>query len=302
MTRKNTPEDIIKNMEDFENLELFLNKSKKLYQELSPFFKSKPEDNIIFMHLSHTQFSIFIIPFLSTKDILTLRQANKELNILINSNICCINYYQKISKQTLSLNQISSFQNNKNDIKKLKPLHELSDESALLDQKNILADIKKFITSKNYTFEKLNKLYKVEMQYLKYEDKHQKIYMKSLLDEKKKINEEYNSIKAKNKKCDSWVKIEIASESGCEKSKDKIEEEFNEDEMKKKIQKLKLEKEDLLTKIKNIQKYNDELRLKNKNNQKIVDNFESIIQNDDNFIKYDNEEDLEEINKFILSD
>ena len=306
MFKRNKKEEI-KNLNDFQAIEDFIKNSKELLKDLIPFQynqKSLLKQNIIFNYLSNIQFGIYIIPYLTLKEILSLRLTCKEINLLINSNICCLNYYLKTLKNQISYNEIINFDKKKKKFNsQLKPFHELNDESEFLEQKNILNKIKNYMKSPEFSLEILVKTYRVEMDYLKYEENHQERYMNSLIETQKKINKEYESIIGNNKKSeDSWANI--SREEKKEKNVNNIDDslkDLSDEELKKKIQELKIKRENILFKINKEKKTNEDLSSKNEQKRKIINNLKNISQNNkENEFDNDNEnEDLDNVNKFL---
>ena len=200
MLEKNKDEEI-NEINIYESLENFIKDSKELYDELKPIFNENignENENILFKYLTHIQVGLYVLPFLSLKDILILRLASKEINLIINSKICCLNYYFKIFKKSNSLinKDIKSKKENKSS-NQLKPLEDINEESEFLQQKNILNKIKAYIKSPEFSLKNLIKIYKVELDYLKYEERHQIRYMKSLVEIKNKLSNEYQMINNK---------------------------------------------------------------------------------------------------------
>ena len=309
---KNNKKVEINRNNNYESLDTFLKNSKNIFKELISIYnikESNENQNLIFKYLSNIQFGMYILPYLSLKEILYLRATNKEINILINSNIYCINYYIKTLKHHISFNdQINLSHNRRKLNSQLKPFHELNEESEFLEQKNILNKIKNYIKSPNFSLEYLIQIYRVEMDYLKYEENHQERYMNSLIETQKKINEESQLILGKNKKREgSWVNInkdEIFEKS--ELNDKNMIENLSDEELKKKIQELKMRKENLLFKLNNAKKTNEELNYKNEEKKKILNKLNNLckikeIEDDNNEI--DNNEidnnDLEEVNNFL---
>jgi hypothetical protein len=309
MFKKNKKEEI-KELNKFLAIEDFIKNSKELFKELIPFHnnqKSTKKPNIIFNYLSIIQFGIYIIPYLTLKEVLSLRLVCKEINLLINSNICCLNYYLKTLKNQISYNEELNFgQKKKKFSSQLKPFHELNDESEFLEQKNILNKIKNYMKSPEFSLEILVKTYRVEMDYLKYEENHQERYMNSLIETQKKINKEYESIIGNNKKREeSWVNI--SREENKEKNENNIDdslEEFTDEQLKKKIQELKIKRENILFKINKEKKTNEDLTSKNEQKKKIINNLKKLSQNNkENKQNNDNEnEDLDIVNKFLKNE
>lgn len=273
------------NSESFKN---FIKESKELFNELMPLYKVntlKEKDNLIFKYLSHVQFVLYIIPYLSLKEILILRGVSKEMNLLINSNLCCINYYYKTLKNHISqTNDKNNHNNINNSSNQLKPLEELNNETEFVEQKNILNNIKSYIKSPEFSIKKLTKIYRVEMDYLKYEERHQIKYMKSLIEIKDKITNEYKMIK--NKENNNKIKK-------IEKEKEKNElSAINIDNMKKKIEELKQKKESILFKLNKEKKINKDLIKKNNDKNNIINKLKNICLNKDN----DEKENFEYLN------
>ena len=273
------------NSESFKN---FIKESKELFNELMPLYKVntlKEKDNLIFKYLSHVQFVLYIIPYLSLKEILILRGVSKEMNLLINSNFCCINYYYKTLKNHISqTNDKNNHNNINNSSNQLKPLEELNNETEFVEQKNILNNIKSYIKSPEFSIKKLTKIYRVEMDYLKYEERHQIKYMKSLIEIKDKITNEYKMIK--NKENNNKIKK-------IEKEKEKNElSAINIDNMKKKIEELKQKKESILFKLNKEKKINKDLIKKNNDKNNIINKLKNICLNKDN----DEKENFEYLN------
>jgi len=180
-----------------ESLENLIIEANELYNELSKENLSQKNKNIIFKYISIFEFGQYIIPYLSLQEILNLRQASKEINILINSKFCCLNYYFKTLKTDIHLNNKNSIKIGKKSKSQLRPFEELNEESEFMEQKMILNDIKKYIKSSEFNIKHLSKIYKVEMDYLKYEESHHDRYMKSLNEIKDKISNEYNALQKK---------------------------------------------------------------------------------------------------------
>ena len=277
----------------YELLNNFIEDSKELYNELNSIYKENTDNknqNIFFKYLSHIQFGLYIVPYLSLKDILNIRQSSKEINLIINSKICCLNYYFKILKSRISIKD----NNNKNKINndkssnQLRPLEEMNEEYEFLQQKNILNEIKAYIKSPQFSLKTLCKIYKVELDYLKYEERHQDRYMKALIGIRNKLNNEYKTIQNKE-----------INENKIMDKKDINTLEI--DKLKKKIEELKLKKENLLYKMNKEKKINDELIDKNNNKMKIINRLKNICLNENNV--EDNQEDeidnLNDLNKFI---
>ena len=278
----------------YELLNNFIEDSKELYNELKSIYKENTDNknqNIFFKYLSHIQFGLYIVPYLSLKDILNIRQSSKEINLIINSKICCLNYYFKILKSHISIKDNNNNKNKINNDKssnQLRPLEEMNEEYEFLQQKNILNEIKAYIKSPQFSLKTLCKIYKVELDYLKYEERHQDRYMKALIGIRNKLNNEYKTIQNKE-----------INENKIMDKKDINTLEI--DELKKKIKDLKLKKENLLYKMNKEKKINDELIDKNNNKMKIINRLKNIYLNENNV--EDNEEDeidnLNDLNKFI---
>ena len=304
MFKKNKIEDINK-VNDSESTNKFIKNSKILFKELLPIYNKnvpKINQNIIFKNLSHIQFGIFILPYLSLKEILSLRATNKEMNLLINTNICCINYYFKTLKKNISFtDSINLSQKRRQISSQLKPFHELNDESEFIEQKNILNKIKDYMKSKNFSLDYLMQIYRVEMDYLKYEENHQERYMNSLKETQTKINDEYQLIKGKNKRREeSWVKITKEDNSEETKIDENKLKELSYEELKTKIKELKMKKENILFKLNNARKTNEEINSKNNEKIKIINKLKNMGKNKE--IEEDNENsnsNIEEINKFL---
>ena len=278
----------------YELLNNFIEDSKELYNELKSIYKENTDNknqNIFFKYLSHIQFGLYIVPYLSLKDILNIRQSSKEINLIINSKICCLNYYFKILKSHISIKDNNNNKNKINNDKssnQLRPLEEMNEEYEFLQQKNILNEIKAYIKSPQFSLKTLFKIYKVELDYLKYEERHQDRYMKALIGIRNKLNNEYKTIQNKE-----------INENKIMDKKDINTLEI--EELKKKIDELKLKKENLLYKMNSEKKINDELIDKNNNKMKIINRLKNIYLNENNV--EDNEEDeidnLNDLNKFI---
>ena len=291
MLEKNTDEEI-NEINVYESLENFIKDSKELYDELKPIFNGNIENenkNIFFKYLTHIQFGLFVLPYLSLKDILILRQTSKEINLLINSEICCLNYYFKILKRSNSLNNkdIKSIVANKSS-NQLIPLEDMNEESEFLEQKNILNKIKTYIKSPEFSLKNLLKIYKVELDYLKYEERHQIRYMKSLVEIRNKLSNEYQMIQNKEIKQNKII------------SNREEKEEMNKIEivdLKKKIEELKLKKENLLFKLNKEKKINEDLIRRNNDKIKIINKIKTIYLNKDDDIE---ENEINDLNELIL--
>ena len=289
MLEKNKDQEI-NEINIYESLENFIKDSKELYDELTPLCNENIGDdnkNILFKYLTHIQFGLYILPYLPLKDILILRQTSKEINLIINSDICCLNYYFKILKKSNSLNNkdIKSKIPNKSS-NQLKPLEDINEESEFLEQKKILNKIKAYIKSPEFVLKNLIKIYKVELDYLKYEEKHQIRYMKSLVEIKNKLSNEYQMIQKKEIKKNKII------------SNKEEKEEINNIEiidLKKKIEELKLKKENLLFKLNKEKKINEDLIKKNNDKTKIINKFKNICFNENDDMEEIEIDDLTEI-------
>ena len=305
MSTKNKKEEINK-INDLQSIEEFLQNSKELFKEIANYNneESNKKSNIIFKYLSHIQFGVFIIPFLSLKEILSLRLTCKEIDLLINSDICCLNYYYKTLKNHISFNdKLNSKTTKKKFSSQLKPFHELNEVSDFSEQKKILNKIKNYIKSPDFSLEYLIQIYRVEMDYLKYEENHQEKYMNSLIETKKKIDEEYKHIKGKNKKKESLennINEDNLKKNDINKDKFNLKD-LSEEELKKKIEELKIEKENILFKLNSAKKTNEELTSKNEENKKIINKFKNICENnDENDYNNENENENESDNLNIV--
>ena len=255
-----------------ESLENLIDEAKQLYNELNKENFQQENKNLIFKYLSILEFGQYIIPYLSLKEILNLRQASKEINILINSKFCCLNYYFKTLKNDIYLNNRNSIKIGKKSKNQLKPLEELNEESEFMEQKMILNDIKKYIKSSEFNIKHLSKIYKVEIDYLKYEESHHDRYMKSLNEIKGKIINEYKTIQKKgsiNKN-----KLKEKKEENNEHNN------FGINELKNKIEELKSKKDKILFKLNKERKINEDLIKTNKEKQNIINKLKNIYFKD----------------------
>jgi len=255
-----------------ESLENLIDEAKQLYNELNKENFQQENKNLIFKYLSILEFGQYIIPYLSLKEILNLRQASKEINILINSKFCCLNYYFKTLKNDIHLNNKNSIKIGKKSKNQLKPLEELNEESEFMEQKMILNDIKKYIKSSEFNIKHLSKIYKVEIDYLKYEESHHDRYMKSLNEIKGKIINEYKTIQKKgsiNKN-----KLKEKKEENNEHNN------FGINELKNKIEVLKSKKDKILFKLNKERKINEDLMKTNKEKKNIINKLKNIYFKD----------------------
>ena len=255
-----------------ESLENLIDEAKQLYNELNKENFQQENKNLIFKYLSILEFGQYIIPYLSLKEILNLRQASKEINILINSKFCCLNYYFKTLKNDIHLNNKNSIKIGKKSKNQLKPLEELNEESEFMEQKMILNDIKKYIKSSEFNIKHLSKIYKVEIDYLKYEESHHDRYMKSLNEIKDKISNEYKTIQKKgsiNKN-----KLKEKKEENNEHNN------FGINELKNKIEELKSKKDKILFKLNKERKINEDLIKTNKEKKNIINKLKNIYFKD----------------------
>ena len=255
-----------------ESLENLIDEAKQLYNELNKENFQQENKNLIFKYLSILEFGQYIIPYLSLKEILNLRQASKEINILINSKFCCLNYYFKTLKNDIHLNNKNSIKIGKKSKNQLKPLEELNEESEFMEQKMILNDIKKYIKSSEFNIKHLSKIYKVEIDYLKYEESHHDRYMKSLNEIKGKIINEYKTIQKKgsiNKN-----KLKEKKEENNEHNN------FGINELKNKIEELKSKKDKILFKLNKERKINEDLMKTNKEKKNIINKLKNIYFKD----------------------
>ena len=255
-----------------ESLENLIDEAKQLHNELNKENFQQENKNLIFKYLSILEFGQYIIPYLSLKEILNLRQASKEINILINSKFCCLNYYFKTLKNDIHLNNKNSIKIGKKSKNQLKPLEELNEESEFMEQKMILNDIKKYIKSSEFNIKHLSKIYKVEIDYLKYEESHHDRYMKSLNEIKGKIINEYKTIQKKgsiNKN-----KLKEKKEENNEHNN------FGINELKNKIEELKSKKDKILFKLNKEKKINEDLMKTNKEKKNLINKLKNIYFKD----------------------
>ena len=255
-----------------ESLENLIDEAKQLHNELNKENFQQENKNLIFKYLSILEFGQYIIPYLSLKEILNLRQASKEINILINSKFCCLNYYFKTLKNDIHLNNKNSIKIGKKSKNQLKPLEELNEESEFMEQKMILNDIKKYIKSSEFNIKHLSKIYKVEIDYLKYEESHHDRYMKSLNEIKGKIINEYKTIQKKgsiNKNKLKEKKVENNEHNN-----------FGINELKNKIEELKSKKDKILFKLNKERKINEDLIKTNKEKKNIINKLKNIYFKD----------------------
>ena len=255
-----------------ESLENLIDEAKQLYNELNKENFQQENKNLIFKYLSILEFGQYIIPYLSLKEILNLRQASKEINILINSKFCCLNYYFKTLKNDIHLNNKNSIKIGKKSKNQLKPLEELNEESEFMEQKMILNDIKKYIKSSEFNIKHLSKIYKVEIDYLKYEESHHDRYMKSLNEIKGKIINEYKTIQKKgsiNKN-----KLKEKKEENNEHNN------FGINVLKNKIEELKSKKDKILFKLNKERKINEDLMKTNKEKKNLINKLKNIYFKD----------------------
>lgn len=255
-----------------ESLENLIDEAKQLYNELNKENFQQENKNLIFKYLSILEFGQYIIPYLSLKEILNLRQASKEINILINSKFCCLNYYFKTLKNDIHLNNKNSIKIGKKSKNQLKPLEELNEESEFMEQKMILNDIKKYIKSSEFNIKHLSKIYKVEIDYLKYEESHHDRYMKSLNEIKGKIINEYKTIQKKGSINKNKLK-EIKEENNEHNN-------FGINELKNKIEVLKSKKDKILFKLNKERKINEDLIKTNKEKKNIINKLKNIYFKD----------------------
>ena len=255
-----------------ESLENLIDEAKQLYNELNKENFQQENKNLIFKYLSILEFGQYIIPYLSLKEILNLRQASKEINILINSKFCCLNYYFKTLKNDIHLNNKNSIKIGKKSKNQLKPLEELNEESEFMEQKMILNDIKKYIKSSEFNIKHLSKIYKVEIDYLKYEESHHDRYMKSLNEIKDKISNEYKTIQ--NKGSINKNKLKEKKEENNEHNN------FGINELKNKIEVLKSKKDKILFKLNKERKINEDLIKTNKEKKNIINKLKNIYFKD----------------------
>ena len=255
-----------------ESLENLIDEAKQLYNELNKENFQQENKNLIFKYLSILEFGQYIIPYLSLKEILNLRQASKEINILINSKFCCLNYYFKTLKNDIHLNNKNSIKIGKKSKNQLKPLEELNEESENMEQKMILNDIKKYIKSSEFNIKHLSKIYKVEIDYLKYEESHHDRYMKSLNEIKGKIINEYKTIQKKGS-----ININKLKEK---KEENNEHNNFGINELKNKIEELKSKKDKILFKLNKERKINEDLMKTNKEKKNIINKLKNIYFKD----------------------
>jgi hypothetical protein len=230
----------------------------------------------IMMYLNHVEFALFVLPFLNVSDICSLRLTCKDMNYIVESVPGRVAYYYKNVKRKDD-NEGNGFSNSSNDISnsnskvQLKPLNELKNKNEVELQLKYLNDIKLYMRNDNCDITTLMNMYKVSNEYLNYEDKRQKGMISHLEETLTKSTNEYEKTKEENN--------EMINQYNNSNSNNRMSYSFNNnnrnsrisfanksnDDIKKEIDILKLQKSKLLNEIAQYNKLNNELKLKNKN-------------------------------------
>lgn len=220
------------------------NDINKVYKDFNDNLAAN-DNTILFKHLKRLEIAQFIVPFLSFEDICAFRLTCKDFYSILNERIALFSYAKSIKNKSGS----------KHIKVDLKPLNELRNENDLMTQINLLHKIKNYISSPHFEMENLLKIYRVENDYLKYEQKRGDKILKKLNETLIQIKEEYNDTKNTN---DEITKQKENANRN----------EFNEldnksiDDFKKDIDSLKLEKSKLTNTVYQLRKSNQDVETK----------------------------------------
>lgn len=196
--------------------------------------KNINENSYFFKYLNHIQLISFILPYLNLKDIINLRSSCSEINKSINSSISVILYYKK----TIEYKEKKIKKKSRSE---LMPIDNLKTNEEVKEQVSILQNIKKYIESKEFSLDNLIKIYRVESDYLKYEDKHMKRFINSLNEILIKTKQELKETKIENEKIKKKNNIIIKKDNSNISEEDSKINKMSIDELKKKIEEMKLE-------------------------------------------------------------
>lgn len=221
--------------------------------------------------LKRVDIGIYIIKFLSLGDLCNFRLVCKEFNFLISERVSLISYAKTNS---------SLFNSGRHIKVELKPLDELRDENDISLQLKFLSKIKKYMSSQNCDIDNLAKLYRVEMDYLKYEDKHIGKIAKKLNETLAQIKNEYEDTKKKT----SSILLKKESDSN-RNTKNELSEKSIE-EIRREIDSLKIEKSKLSNTVYQLEKANKELEEKNEIKTQSLNKIRNFFKIDQEYSKY----------------
>lgn len=223
----------------------------KISNDINKVFKefndnvSANDNSYIFKHLKRVEIAQFIIPFLSFDDICAFRLSCKDFYSLLNERIALFSYAKSIKDK-------SGSRHIKVD---LKPLDELRNENDLMTQIDFLHKIKNYISSPHFEMENLLKIYRVENDYLKYEQKRGDKILKKLNETLMQIKEEYNETKSTNNE------ITKQKENSNRNTSNELDNKSI-DDIKRDIDSLKLEKSKLTNTVYQLRKSNQDIESK----------------------------------------
>ena len=237
--------ELLKESKEILNLYYEYEKKKKINQNC-----------LFFKYLNHIQFVSFIIPYLNLKDIKNLSETCIDINKSINSSISVNQYFYK----TVQYNEKKIKSKSKSE---LLPIDDLKTTEEVNEQILILQNIKKYIQSKDFSLDNLIKIYRVEHDYLKYEERHMKRFITSLNETLIKTKKELKDTKKENTKIKKEKSDIISRENSNILEEDSKINKMSIEELKKKIDEMKLEIGKIQISYDNLIKENDILVQKN---------------------------------------
>lgn len=248
-------------LNDKEILKNIIVDSSKVLKIINEFnsFKNRNKNSLLFKYLNSFQIGIFIIPYLPLTSILNLRLACKDINECL--------YYTPTMVSYSKLSKVSQKYKTKEKIE-LKPLNEVKTIEGLNDQLEELNKVNNYINSKEFNIENLTKIYRVEMDYLKYEEKHSQINLNKIKESLISVKEEYERTLDRDKSNLSKESINSFEDEKIYKLKT-----LSMEEIKTEIDLFKREKDNLSQQLIKLKKENNEL---NQKYIKIKGNIEKI--------------------------
>lgn len=213
-------------------------------------------NSILFKYLNHIQIASFILPFLDFQDVSNFRATCWDFLKITESPAGIISYYRGV-------NSASTI---KKDIISLKPLNELKDEENVQSQINMLEKIRKMDEGI------IDKVYKVETEYLKYEERYSRAKMKKLDDTLGATKVEYNNAIKTNDD------IKQRDGSMRDSSESKGLENKSTEEIKKEIERMKVEKAKLMNTVTQLTKLNEAQTIKNKSQVELLEKIRTYFK------------------------
>ncbi len=236
-----------------------LKESKEILSLYYEYEKKKKinQKSLFLKYLNHIQLVSFIIPYLNLKDIKNLSETCIDIYKSINSSISVNQYFNK----TVQYNERKIKKKSKSE---LLPIDNLKTIEDVKEQILLLQNIKKYIQSKDFSLDNLIKIYRVEHDYLKYEERHMKRFITSLNETLIKTKKELKETKKENTKIKKEKSnIIISRDNSNILEEDSKVNKMSIDELKKKIDEMKLDIGKIQINYDNLIKENDIIVQKN---------------------------------------